>query len=293
AQQLLNIPAGTYTVTVTSASGCSLAATYTLTQPTAVAIKGTVTQILCNNQNNGKIVATASGGTGAKTLLWNNGATTGTIQNLAGGTYTVTATDTKGCTGSATFTIVNPTPVSLALVSIVPASGGKWKVNLQGSGGTPFSATILHKYNYRLNGNTAWALTNWTGNKSFTLLPGVYDFGVRDKNNCEAIITVSVPTIAIAPPPNGDAFAREASATVKISPNPTNGLFNLEMQDLPFAPVSVEVFDLTGRQIRATNFDGDGAPATNQFDLRAEPAGVYFIRVSTEGFSKTLRLVKQ
>ncbi|MFM9006007.1 MAG: hypothetical protein ACKOSR_10975, partial [Flavobacteriales bacterium] len=50
-------------------------------------------------------VPPVTGGTGNKTYAWSNGETTATINNLAPGTYTVTATDAAGCTATATYTI--------------------------------------------------------------------------------------------------------------------------------------------------------------------------------------------
>src|SRR5258708_7148268 len=46
------------------------------------------------------LTATPSGGTGASTFAWSTGATTSTISVSTFGTYSVTVTDTKGCTGS-------------------------------------------------------------------------------------------------------------------------------------------------------------------------------------------------
>src|SRR5260221_5746621 len=58
------------------------------------------------------LTATPSGGTGASTFLWSpGGATTSTISTSTAGTYSVTVTDTKGCTGSGTGTLtVDPSP---------------------------------------------------------------------------------------------------------------------------------------------------------------------------------------
>lgn len=45
----------------------------------------------------GFATVSTSGGSGAYTYLWSNGATTATIDNLAGGDYTVTVSDLSGC----------------------------------------------------------------------------------------------------------------------------------------------------------------------------------------------------
>ena len=60
--------------------------------------------------SNGSIVASATGGTGF-TYSINNGAfqASGTFNNLAAGSYTVTAKNANGCSGSSSATIVTKT----------------------------------------------------------------------------------------------------------------------------------------------------------------------------------------
>ncbi len=105
-----NLPAGTYTVNVTDANGCTASATATIDQPNVLAVSvsgsGSVT---CNGGNDGIAIAVVSGGTTAYTYSWSPVAGSGdTLANLSSGTYTVTVTDFHGCTGTGTFTIIDP-----------------------------------------------------------------------------------------------------------------------------------------------------------------------------------------
>ncbi|MDY0907713.1 Ig-like domain-containing protein, partial [Pedobacter sp. CFBP9032] len=101
-----NLAAGTYTVTVTDASGCSTTQDVTITQPAAgLSITGTVINSTCGATNNGSIDITLSGGTTPYTYQWNSGETTQDISNKAAGTYTVTVTDAKSCATSSSFTV--------------------------------------------------------------------------------------------------------------------------------------------------------------------------------------------
>ncbi|MBK7856837.1 MAG: SprB repeat-containing protein [Bacteroidetes bacterium] len=78
-----NLAAGGYTVTVTDAKGCNASLPVTITQPAAAFTNvNVVTQTFCGN-NNGAISTVASGGTSPFSYLWNNGATSTSISNLA------------------------------------------------------------------------------------------------------------------------------------------------------------------------------------------------------------------
>ncbi|MEZ5067594.1 MAG: hypothetical protein R2847_03530 [Bacteroidia bacterium] len=83
-QDLVNVVAGTYTVTVTDNSNCQ-AVSRTITQPTVIAATLTATNATCG-QNNGSITTSVSGVL-QHTYLWNTGATTSSITNVAAGTY--------------------------------------------------------------------------------------------------------------------------------------------------------------------------------------------------------------
>ncbi|MBK9014111.1 MAG: T9SS type A sorting domain-containing protein [Saprospiraceae bacterium] len=141
-QTISNLTAGTYTVTVTASGNCTGTATRIVTAPAVLSGSTTVTNT-SNGQNNGTINLTVSGGTPAYTFLWSNGATTEDIANLAPATYTVTVTDSKGCTAtkSATVSTSSAPPITLSF-SVTNASSGQnnGAIDMTVSGGTaPFT----------------------------------------------------------------------------------------------------------------------------------------------------------
>ncbi|GAB3165080.1 SprB repeat-containing protein [Telluribacter humicola] len=109
-KDIVNLLAGTYTVTVKDADGCSTALPVTVSQPAAVT--GTITKTDDTNPDpaiaTGSADLTASGGTPGYTYLWSNGATTEDLTALTRNTYSVTITDTRGCTGTASTQIWEP-----------------------------------------------------------------------------------------------------------------------------------------------------------------------------------------
>lgn len=184
-----NLSAGTYTFTVTDANGCSSSTSITITQPTAVNVSSSsVNDVLCNGGNNGNATVVTSGGTPGYTYAWApNVSTTATATNLSAGSYSVTVTDSRGCTDITTITITQPS----VLTSNISASS-----NASCNGGSNGSATAT------ASGGTAPYTYSWSpsGGSSATatgLTAGTYTVTITDANGCttSASATISQPTI--------------------------------------------------------------------------------------------------
>ncbi len=100
--------AGTYSVTITDANGCTLVESAIVNEPTAIFLIGTSTDPSCSGDCNGSIFTSTSGGVSPYSYQWSNGETTENIQNLCAGTYTVTVTDSNGCFTQSSFIIIDP-----------------------------------------------------------------------------------------------------------------------------------------------------------------------------------------
>ena len=90
--------------------------------------------------NNGTAHASPQGGVAPYTYLWDNGATTQSIQDLAPGTYVVTVTDNSGATAQGTATIVveaNMSPYVLEERDACFGCNGRAQVVTPGFQGTP------------------------------------------------------------------------------------------------------------------------------------------------------------
>jgi len=99
-----NLAAGIYSVSVVDAGGCIANGFAVVGQNTQVALTFNIGNTSGPGENDGTIMLFVTGGVPGYTYLWSNGATTASINNLAPGAYSVTATDSGGCTktGSAT-----------------------------------------------------------------------------------------------------------------------------------------------------------------------------------------------
>ncbi len=107
-----NLAAGSYTVTVTDANGCTATGSAAITQPTDLQLSTVVTNAKCFNQSNGAVAASGTGGTSPYQFAWSSGPPVSDNNNIPAGVYTVTITDTKGCTETATATVAQPTQLT-------------------------------------------------------------------------------------------------------------------------------------------------------------------------------------
>src|SRR5690606_2837431 len=98
---LAGLSGGTYSVTITDASGCTLVENITITEPDVLTVGSTSqTDVSTYGGNDGEAAVVITGGTAPYSYLWSNGATTDTATGLTAGNYVVTVTDANGCTVS-------------------------------------------------------------------------------------------------------------------------------------------------------------------------------------------------
>ena len=106
---LYNASAGSYTVTITDANGCTRSATAIVGSPSPIGLSFNATPASCNGGSDGQIILTASGGTGTLHYSWAGSSDTGFVRlALSAGIYSCTVTDANGCTqtgsaGNGTF----------------------------------------------------------------------------------------------------------------------------------------------------------------------------------------------
>lgn len=176
-QDLSGLTPNTYSVTVTDAAGCTKTAQATVLAATPIVVTETVTNVLCNSQSTGNIQLNVSG----KSPLyyaWSNGNVSKNISNLVSGTYTITVTDSDGCTTSRAISVTQPLALTVTVTKTNDTdplvSSGNGTISLIPSGGSP-------AYQYSWSGPSSYASTSMN---LTNLKYGLYMVTVTDANGC-------------------------------------------------------------------------------------------------------------
>ena len=180
----IGLTAGTYTVIVTDASGCTATQSIVVGQAAPLALSTNVNNVNCNGNNNGAAFVNISGGTPAYQILWNTGDNSQLVAGLAPGIYTVTVTDLSGCTSTASATITEPDALDTLSTSATVASCGlaNGTASVSMTGGTP-------PYTYSWITSPVQTSASATG-----LAAGTNFVTVTDANGCALTVSVIVPS---------------------------------------------------------------------------------------------------
>ncbi|HRT00439.1 MAG TPA: gliding motility-associated C-terminal domain-containing protein, partial [Bacteroidales bacterium] len=183
-QDLFNIPAGLHSVTITDANNCMIA--YDVVVEALNGLDVSIYPITFNKCYKDEIASlTVSVSSFADNInyLWNNGSTNDSIFNLPAGIYSITVTDSWGCSGFDSIVVTQPELLEINLTTYnINCNGyGDGSASIIVTGGTiPYNITWF-------NGSNQYNLTN--------LEPGPVSVTVTDANGCivSASGTISQP----------------------------------------------------------------------------------------------------
>ena len=266
-------PAATtvYTVTGTSAAGCSNTGTVEVVVNSFTPGITSPTAICMGEQIN--IVST--GGTG-NTYTWStnfNGFPNILITPTITSGYTVTTIGANGCTGSnATTVTVNPNPTITATAQRTLMCKGETN-----------TLTAL--------GAVTYSWTNLSGNPTVVITPSsniTYNYNVTGTNTAgctnSAVVNVKVSACTGLSELNGSS-----SFHVNIFPNPAAGLFNVEIVNGETIN-SIEIYNTLGALV----LKPAASLAEFKVDLQQEPNGMYFMHINRLNSSPyVFRIIKQ
>lgn len=249
------LTAGTYDIVVRDANGCEATTTAVIgTGATVVIDDITVTDVSCDDTDDGTITITASGG-GAPYDYSIDGGGVFDPSNFFGGlfpgTYDVVVRDAFGCeaTGTAVVGAISGVIIDAVVVTDVTCNGGAdGELSITASGGTP-------PYEYSADGGAVFDPSpTLTG-----LSAGTYDIVVRDATGClqttTAVVNEPLPitiddvaitdatcfgdsdgafTLTVSGGTAGYTYSHDGGATFQVSPTFTGltaGTYNIVIED--------------------------------------------------------------
>jgi gliding motility-associated-like protein len=181
---------GTYIVTATDNSGCTITDSVTINPSSSALILNvdTVSTLLCYTDTNGIASISASGGTPGYTYLWNTSPPQSgpTATGLGPGSYFVTVTDTLGCSNTDTVDVNSP-PQILMVGSVQNASCN-----------APDGIAIV-----TVSGGVVPYTYSWVGYPStddslINVFPGLYTVSISDSNSCSQQLQILVGSQVIS-----------------------------------------------------------------------------------------------
>ncbi len=121
------------------------------------------------------------------------------------------------------------------------------------------------------------------------LAAGTYEIVVKDNTGvCQIEETVEVAFTSSTFDINGQVV------TVKISPNPTEDIFKVRINDLQVSErmLNIQIYNLQGRLIQSRNIGNYNGQFVGTFSLMDFPTGTYFVRIDHRAFNFMEKIIK-
>ncbi len=262
--------AGSYTVTVTDANGCSTITNTTVTEPTLLTATAINTPVFCNGGNTGTATVTAVDGTAGYTYSWTpSGGAGPTANGLTTGIYIVVVTDANGCTAVANTFVNEPTLLTATITStpVVCNGASNGAATVTATDGTP-------GYTY------SWS-SGGTGLTESGLAAGTYPVTVTDANGCTAIANAVVTEPAlISVSPSATPCLCHGSSDGSASVNVTGGVGAFTFAWAPGGASTSTVNNIVAGNYNVTITDSNGCVATSTA-IVSQPAALNLALSST------------
>ena len=219
-------------------------------------------QVSCFGLSDGKVNLFIESNLGVISYAWNNDVSD--FQALAAGNYSLTVTNTDGCTDAVDFIITQPDELIVATENLVPAGNLSGSAEFIIEGGTP-------PYEYEVNG-----LENETG--IFSLLQGDYELNIADANGCSLSHTFTIPFTSAT-------LDVENKLNISIHPNPTSDILNVACNDCN-SSTKFSIYNIEGKEIMQGEISNG-----KQIDIGQLANGFYFLMMDHGAKNSTHKFI--
>jgi len=254
--EIFDVPAGTYSVTVTDGVDCQVVEQINIPQPPQLNANVTTDNGADCTEGNGRATASVTGGAAPYSYSWDDplGQNGKTAILLNPGAYTLTVTDDNGCQETANAIIDPITPLIIEGLSVPDSGGPDGEAIANVVSGTP-------PYNF------VWRDYTVTDSILTELLPKLYFVKVTDANGCEELVTIQVEDATIC---------LEASAIITPEGDGFNEEFKLGCLSR-YSNNRLEIFNRWGQQVFiANNYSNDNLWRGTNRRGNEVPDGVYY-----------------
>ncbi|MFN7116460.1 MAG: T9SS type A sorting domain-containing protein [Saprospiraceae bacterium] len=261
---IVNLPAGSYTIVVKDANNCTVTSTTQVATPSSnLSLKLTVTEGNCGQPS--KILVDVDGGSPAYLIVWdgpvdgeaNSNSDKYEINNLPPGTYTIKVYDKNWCLVTKTVTVTGGVPgfdFKLTATNVICEMPGAIKVTIEG-GKAPYKITWDGP-----GSNDGTATANSTVYEIGNLPSGAYTITVKDANNCTITKVIQVSKL-------------ENSLNLKLTV--TEGNCGQPSKILVDVDGGAPAYLITWEG----PVDGEANSNSDKYEINNVPAGTYTIKV--------------
>jgi len=203
---------------------------------------------------------------GSNTYVWQDGSTGSSFFVNLPGTYWVTLTNFVGCPYTDTIVVTSVNPV---------------QTNIDVNFITTNSATLDAG-----SGFTSYVWSTSASTQVITVTTnGTYIVTTTDNNGCFTTDTVNIVFSLGLFNPDG------SSSIMKLYPNPSEGVFNLSIDNLETSNLVAEVLDLNGKVVYNRVIGSVAGSVIEPFNLTDLRMGTYVLRLTANGKTSQLRFV--
>jgi len=256
-----SLSAGMYAVTISDANGNTLTLNEVVSSPPPIVITESVVNPSCSGLANGSIELAITGGIGEYSFAWSNGSTQQNLTSLIGGLYTVTVTDSVGCSVQKTFMLTNSTLITAGVLLRHPScTQTNGSIDITPSGGTA-------PYTY------LWS-TGATTEDIQNASAGIYTVKIMDATGCsvEKNYTLRINnTLAITQVVTPTSCLGDDSGAINVSVFGGTAPYTFQWQD---GPTTEDRSGLTAGTYKVTVTDASGCTAQMNISVFKKPLQV-------------------